>query len=196
MAVPGFRPAPYVNLDDFERRLRTRSLQQANLDEPLPRTAPIFRLRVSHASPRTPKASNGDHGRRTDDHQVFASTTLGVVEAGLVPRDDRKPLPRPETDRCGMALVGIAIVGSVFADKGGAPGVLTGPPVVPSADDTARAPSTPADVSTIPPTGLSGATPTAPKVDTQAVATLASPAPAQTTDPRPVQRRPCGRTGP
>ena len=87
-----------------------------------------------------------------------------------------------------LALAGIAITGSIFALKGGAPGVLNGPPIVPSANDTARTQtpsgettSTPADVGTMPSTEL--ATAVAPKV----VAPLASRALVQTTDTKPAR---------
>lgn len=87
-----------------------------------------------------------------------------------------------------LVLAGIAITGSIFALKGGAPDVLNGPPIVPSANDTGRSQtpsgataSTPADVSTMPSTEL--ATAVVPKV----VAPLASQAPVQTTDTKPAR---------
>ena len=87
-----------------------------------------------------------------------------------------------------LVLAGIAITGSIFALKGGAPDVLNGPPIVPSANDTGRSQtpsgetaSTPADVSTMPSTEL--ATAVVPKV----VAPLASRAPVQTTDTKPAR---------
>jgi len=198
MAAPGFRPAPYVNLDEFERQLQRqlRSVQQANLGDPLSAHGAKFPPSgQSCFAPNVRRHRTETMAVDTDDQQVFDVDDLrewwkqGSSQGTTESRSrDRKLIV------AACALVGIAIFGAVFADKGGAPGALNGQPVVPSADDTARAQnpggdsaSTPADVSTIPPTGLSGATPAAPKVDTQAVATMASPAPAQTTDPRPVR---------
>jgi len=196
MAAPGFRSAPRVNPEEFERRLRTRSVQQANLDDPLSAHGCKFPPSgQSCFAPNVRRHRTETTAVDTDDQQVVDVDDLrewwkqGSSQRTTESRSrDRKLIV------AACALVVIAIFGSVFADKGGAPGMPNGPPVVPSADDTARAQnpggdsaSTPADVSTIPPTGLSDATPAPPKVDTQAVATLASPAPAHTTDPRPVR---------
>ena len=180
MAAPGFRPAPYVNLDEFERQLQRqlRSVQQANLGDPLSAHGAKFPPSgQSCFAPNVRRHRTETMAVDTDDQQVFDVDDLrewwkqGSSQGTTESRSrDRKLIV------AACALVGIAIFGAVFADKGGAPGALNGQPVVPSADDTARAQnpggdsaSTPADVSTIPPTGLSGATPAAPKVDTQAV---------------------------
>ena len=89
-----------------------------------------------------------------------------------------------------IALAGIALISSALVLKGGAPTPLKTPPVAPPANDIARAQNfsgetagTPADISTMPPAGLSGTTPVAPEVDAQAVEGLASQPSAQTTDP-------------
>src|SRR5271166_5585831 len=178
MAAPGFRSAPRVNPEEFERRLRTRSVQQANLDDPLSAHGCKFPPSgQSCFAPNVRRHRTETTAVDTDDQQVVDVDDLrewwkqGSSQRTTESRSrDRKLIV------AACALVVIAIFGSVFADKGGAPGMPNGPPVVPSADDTARAQnpggdsaSTPADVSTIPPTGLSGATPAAPKVDTQAV---------------------------
>jgi hypothetical protein len=78
--------------------------------------------------------------------------------------------------RMAIALGGIALIGSALALKGGAPALLKRSSVVAPANHTARAKNpvgdiagTPADVSTTPSAGLSGETPVAPEVDSQAV---------------------------
>ena len=159
MAAPGFRPAPYVNLDEFEPRLR--SVQQANLGDPLSAHGAKFPPSgQSCFAPNVRRHRTETMAVDTDDQQVFDVDDLrewwkqGSSQGTTESRSrDRKLIV------AACALVGIAIFGAVFADKGGAPGALQ--PVVPSADDTARAQnpggdsaSTPADVSTIPPTGL------------------------------------------
>jgi len=180
-------------------------VQQANLDDPLP----------AHGGGKFPPSGQSCFAPNVRRHRT-ETTAVDTDDRQVVDVDDlrewwkqgssQRTTESRSRDRklivAACALVVIAIFGSVFADKGGAPDALNGPPVVPSADDTARAQnpggdsgSTPADVSTIPPTGLSDATPAPPKVDTQAVATLASPAPAQTTDPRPARTTSVRRDG-
>ena len=97
--------------------------------------------------------------------------------------------------RMAIALTGFALISSALVLKGGVPPLLKTPPVAPPANDIARAHNfsgqtadTPADISTMPPAGLSGTTPVAPVVDAQAVEGLASQASAQTTDPEPARR--------
>ena len=100
-----------------------------------------------------------------------------------VPEDGKLP-------RMAIALTGFALISSALVLKGGVPPLLKTPPVVPPANDTARAHNfsgqtagTPADISTMPPAGLSGTTPVAPVVDAQAVEGSE-----QTTDPEPARR--------
>ncbi|HZZ25543.1 MAG TPA: SPOR domain-containing protein [Roseiarcus sp.] len=94
-----------------------------------------------------------------------------------------------------IALTGFALISSALVLKGGVPPLLKTPPVVPPANDIARAHNfsgqtagTPADISTMPPAGLSGTTPVAPVVDAQAIEGLASQASGQTADPEPARR--------
>jgi hypothetical protein len=89
--------------------------------------------------------------------------------------------------RMAIALTGFALISSALVLKGGVPPLLKTPPVVPPANDIARAHNfsgqtadAPADISTMPPAGLSGTTPVAPVVDAQAVEGLASQASEQT----------------
>ena len=91
-----------------------------------------------------------------------------------------------------IALTGIALIGSALVLKGGVPPLLKTPPVIPAANDIARAHNfsgqtagTPADISTMPPAGLLDTTPVAPEVEAQAVQGLASQASGRTSDPEP-----------
>jgi hypothetical protein len=96
--------------------------------------------------------------------------------------------------RMAIALTGFALISSALVLKGGVPPLLKTPPVAPPANDIARAHNfngqiagTPADISTMPPAGLSG-TQVAPVVDAQAIEELASQASGQTADPEPARR--------
>ena len=91
-----------------------------------------------------------------------------------------------------IALTGFALISSAFVLKGGVPPLLKTPPVAPRANDIARehnlsgqTADAPADISTMPPAGLSWTTPVAPVVDFQAVEGLASQASGRTSDPEP-----------
>jgi hypothetical protein len=97
--------------------------------------------------------------------------------------------------RMAIALTGFALISSALVLKGGVPPLLKTPPVVPPANDIARAHNfsgqtagTPADISTMPPAALLGTTPVAPVVDAQAIEGLASQASGQTADPEPARR--------
>ena len=96
-----------------------------------------------------------------------------------------------------IALTGFALISSALVLKGGVPPLLKTPPVVPPANDIARAHNssgqtagTPADITTMPPAGLSGTTPVAPVVDALAIEGLASQASGRTADPEPARRVP------
>jgi hypothetical protein len=93
-----------------------------------------------------------------------------------------------------MAIVLTGLISSALVLKGGVPPLLKTPPVAPPTNDIARAHNfsgqtadAPADISTMPPAGLSGTTPVAPVVAAQAVEGLASQASAQTTDAEPAR---------
>ena len=109
------------------------------------------------------------------------------------PAQDRSQGRKPP--RMAIALTGIAVIGSALALKEGAPALLKTPPIALPANDIARAQNfsgqtagAPADISTMPPAGLSGTTPVAPVVDAEAVEGLASQASEQTADPEPARR--------
>ena len=178
MALPGSRPAPCVNPDEFERRLRTRSVQQARLDDP-----PSKLAQAAEFPPPGPSCSGPNVARHqtettavdSEDQQAFDVDDLRAWwKRGLSqgrtesPSRDRKLIRGGvRTGRRRHSWFSFRAQGRrAWCAKRAARRALrqrycqgrTG-------GETA---STPADVSTMPPTGLSGATPVAPKVDTQA----------------------------
>ena len=97
--------------------------------------------------------------------------------------------------RMAIALTGFALISSALVLKGGVPPLLKRPPVVPPADDIARAHNFSGQTRRCAgrhqhdAAGRTlGTTPVAPVVDAQAVEGLASQASAQTTDPEPARR--------
>ena len=217
MGVPRIRPAPQVNPEEFERRLR-EGVQRTSPNDPLSKLAPktnSTRLPPPGPSRCDPNVtghtrSYAESSQLFDFGDVRPSDETHDDETSIVDAQDPRALDVDDFRRwwqqglaqeaaenrsrgwkltpMALVLAGIAITGSIFALKGGAPGVLNGPPIVPSANDTARTQtpsgettSTPADVSTMPSTEL--ATAVAPKV----VAPLASRALVQTTDTKPAR---------
>jgi SPOR domain len=217
MGVPRIRPAPQVNPEEFERRLR-EGVQRTSPNDPLSKLAPktdSSRLPPPGPSRCVPTVtghtrSYAESSQLFDFGDVRPSDETHDDETSIVDAQDPRALDVDDFRRwwqqglaqeaaenrsrgwkltpMALVLAGIAITGSIFALKGGAPGVLNGPPIVPSANDTARTQtpsgettSTPADVSTMPSTEL--ATAVAPKV----VAPLASRALVQTTDTKPAR---------
>ena len=217
MGVPRIRPDQQVNPEEFERRLR-EGVQRTSPNDPLSKLAPktdLSRLPPPGPSRCDPNVtghtrSYAELSQLFDFGDVRPSDETHDDETSIVDAQDPRALDVDDFRRwwqqglaqeaaenrsrgwkltpMALVLAGIAITGSIFALKGGAPGVLNGPPIVPSANDTARTQtpsgettSTPADVSTMPSTEL--ATAVAPKV----VAPLASRAPVQTTDTKPAR---------
>ena len=192
MGAPRSLPTPCANADAFERRLRTRSVQQTGLGEQPSNPAQTFQL-----PPHAPSDSGANLARRqsktttvdSEDPQVFDIDDLRAWwKRGLAQGRTESPFRDRKLIEAAGALVCVAIVGSVLALNVGAPSER---PVVPSANDLARAPSpsgetasTSANVSTTPSAGLSRPTPIGPTVDTQAVQSLASSPSAKSAEPR------------
>ena len=217
MGVPRIRPDQQVNPEEFERRLR-EGVQRTSPNDPLSKLAPktdssrLPPLGPSRCDPNVTghTRSYAELSQLFDFGDVRPSDETHDDETSIVDAQDPRALDVDDFRRwwqqglaqeaaenrsrgwkltpMALVLAGIAITGSIFALKGGAPGVLNGPPIVPSANDTARTQtpsgettSTPADVGTMPSTEL--ATAVAPKV----VAPLASRALVQTTDTKPAR---------
>ena len=225
MGVSGFGPAPQINPGEFERRLRegvhrtgpndapsnlprttesSSRLPHPALSRRAPNTLERARTRKESTEPldvRSPPQLHVPPGNGTSIVDAEDPRTLDVDDfrrwwqqrlAGEAAQDRSRGRKLP---RMAIALTGFALISSALALKGGAPALLKTPPVVPPANDIARAQNfsgqtagTPADIGTMPPAGLSGTTPVAPVVDAQAVEGLASQASGQTTDPEPARR--------
>ena len=172
-------PAPCVNPDVFERRLLTKSVQQAGLDDQPSKTTQTVEF-----PPPAPSGSGAHFLVRrqsetttvdSEDQQPFDIDDLQAWwKRGLTEGRAESPSRDRKLIQAAGALVAVAIVGSVLALKLGAPRES---PV----NDMARAPSpsgeiasTFADVSTTPSTGLSRTALLEPAVETQAVQSLAS----------------------
>jgi hypothetical protein len=220
MGVSGFGPAPQINPGEFERRLREGVHRTGPNDAPsnLPRTtessSPLPHPALSRRAPnalerartrkestepldvRSPPQLHVPPGNGTSIVDAEDPRTLDVDDfrrwwqqrlAGEAAQDRSRGRKLP---RMAIALTGFALISSALVLKGGVPPLLKTPPVVPPANDIARAHNfsgqtagTPADISTMPPAGLSGTTPVAPVVDAQAVEGSE-----QTTDPEPARR--------
>ena len=167
-------------------------MQQAGLDD-----QPSKPAQTAEFPPPARSGSGANVARRqsettavdSEDQQAFDIDDLRAWwKRGLAQGRTESPSRDRKRIQAAGALVGVAIVGSVFALKAGTP---REPPVVPSANDIATAPkpsgeiaSTSADISTTRSTGLSRAAPVAPTVDTQAVQSLASTPSAKSAEPR------------
>ena len=225
MGVSGFGPAPQINPGEFERRLREGVHRTGPNDAPsnLPHTtessSPLPHPALSRRAPnalerartrkesteplvvRSPPQLHVPPGNGTSIVDAEDPRTLDVDDfrrwwqqrlAGEAAQDRSRGRKLP---RMAIALTGFALISSALVLKGGVPPLLKTPPVVPPANDIARAHNfsgqtagTPADISTMPPAALLGTTPVAPVVDAQAIEGLASQASGQTADPEPARR--------
>jgi SPOR domain len=123
MSVSEKQAAAEINLDEFERRLRSPGSQQTSVEDLEP-DEPTSTASVDIEAPRASKF--GDAYRR-DPIGVDSATerrsggwTLKVWALALA--------------------AGAALIGAVFAPKGGAPGQPNVPPFVASADGSTKAP--------------------------------------------------------
>src|SRR5271165_3830390 len=73
MRVPAFQPAPDINLDELERRLRGEGAEQAGLDDPL---TELVRLVESSRNSRSGTNVPGHAGTGGESTQPFDVATL------------------------------------------------------------------------------------------------------------------------
>ena len=169
MGVSGFGPAPQINLDEFERRLREGVHRTGPNDAPskLPRTTESSsRLPHPALSRRAPNTLERARTRKesTEPLDVRSPPQLHVPpgnRTSIVDAEDPRTLDvddfrrwwqqrlagEPAQDRSqgrklprmAIALTGFALIGSALALKEGAPALLKTPPVAPPANDIARA---------------------------------------------------------
>ena len=154
MSVSGSRSAE-INLEEFERRLRAAGAQPAGLEDPL------FELaRLVEASWPPPNAASAPTGLRVDgepaqqleaealrpeiddlqDFETAGSSHAPELQDLDEVRDVRGP--DPVSDRrprrwalrvAALAVVGLAMIGGVFALRGGVPGIPKQPPFIAAA---------------------------------------------------------------
>ena len=162
MGVSGSRAADDINLEEFERRLRAAGAQQASVEDPLAELARIvessyasseassrlapemekrsadlarsievgaLRPAIDEAEELVPGASEADRAARRD----YEFDTPRSYD----PQDTGEP-PEPRTRRwkltvSALALVGLAMIGAVFALKGRVPGLPKDPPFIAAA---------------------------------------------------------------
>src|SRR5690242_19712291 len=163
MSGSGPRAADEINLDEFERRLRAAGGGQARAEDPLAELARLVefshlgisngeapsRPRAELAAPPAkplendalratieeevedlaPGASEAEREAR-QDYAFDAQHSEGVFVAG--PDAERRPL-RWKVAASTLALAGLAMIGAVFALRGGAPGFKKDPPFIAAA---------------------------------------------------------------
>ncbi len=155
MSVSGSRSAD-INLDEFERRLRAAGAQPAGLEDPLFELARL----VEASWPAPPNAPSAPSGLRVEvdpadqpeaeawrpeidglqEFETVASSQTAEFQdldevrevRGPGPGDERRP--RNWALRvAALAVVGLAMIGGVFALRGGVPGLPKPPPFIAAA---------------------------------------------------------------
>jgi hypothetical protein len=163
MSASGSRVPDEINLDEFERRLRAAGAQQARAEDPLAelsRLVEFSHLGISNGEtpPRVaepaaaraeplienealrptlddeveeiaPGASEADREAR-QDYEFDAHRSDGASAAD--PGEERRPM-RWKIAVSALALAGVAMIGGVFALKGGVPGLPKQPPFIAAA---------------------------------------------------------------
>lgn len=173
MSVSGSRSAE-INLDEFERRLRAAGAQPAGLEDPLFELARLVegswpapanaqspalaaRPDVEAAQQLETGAPRPELEGAPDFHdEIVAPSQTSDIEQLVEVHDVRNPEPAQRRRSAGwtlkvaaLALVGLAMIGAVFALRGGVPGLPKQPPFIaaalgptkvqPPSDDTVAA---------------------------------------------------------
>jgi hypothetical protein len=179
MSVSGPRASDEINLDEFERRLRAAGAQQARAEDPLSELARLVefsRMGIANGAAPARRGAEPVSARanaptalergalRPALEEEVEELAPGASEAEREARQDYEFDPHhsdgafaPEGRRprrlklvaSALAVAGVAMIGAVFALKGGAPGFKKDPPfiaaaqgptrVAPPSDDTAAA---------------------------------------------------------
>jgi SPOR domain len=157
MSVSGSRSAE-INLEEFERRLRAAGAQPAGLEDPLFELARLVEgswpepanALSSASAPRldveTPQrletgALRPELDGLEDYHdEIVDSSQASDVEQPVDVHDVRNPEPVQKRRSGGwtlrvvaLAVVGLAMIGAVFALRGGVPGLAKQPPFIAAA---------------------------------------------------------------
>jgi hypothetical protein len=157
MSFSGSRAAVEINLDEFERRLRAAGAQNAGLDDPLSELARL--VESSKPAPPSPPASQTPAEEPAqpletrllrpslEEAESHAGEAGGAVEIQGEPEtedfylNDRPP-PEPAPARrsgnwtlriSALTVAGLAMIGAVFALRGGVPGLPKQPPFIAAA---------------------------------------------------------------
>src|SRR5271166_47650 len=157
MSVSGSRSAE-INLDEFERRLRAAGAQPAGLEDPLFELARLVegswpapanaqspaspaRLDVEPAQQLETGALRPELEGAADYHdEIVAPSQTPDIEQLVEVHDVRNPAPVQRRRSAGwtlkvavLAVVGLAMIGAVFALRGGVPGLPKQPPFIAAA---------------------------------------------------------------
>ena len=162
MGASGSRVTDEINLDEFERRLRAAGAQQARAEDPLAELSRLVEFShmgigetparraaeppAARAEPLienealrstldeeveeiAPGASEADRAARQDyEFDVHRSGGAAAAE----PDEERRPM-HWKIAVSALALAGVAMIGAVFALKGGVPGLPKQPPFIAAA---------------------------------------------------------------
>jgi hypothetical protein len=123
MSVSGKQAAAEINLDEFERRLRSPGSQETSVEDLLADEP----TRTASVNIEAPRASKLDDAYRRDPIGVDSAT-------------ERRSGARTLKVWALAVAAGAALIGAVFAPKGGAPEQPNVPPFVASADGSTKAP--------------------------------------------------------
>jgi hypothetical protein len=162
MSASGSRVTDEINLDEFERRLRAAGAQQARAEDPLAELSRLVEFShmgigetparraaeppAARAEPliendalrstldaeveeMAPGASEADRAARQDyEFDVHRSGGASAAE----PDEERRPM-HWKIAVSALALAGVAMIGAVFALRGGLPGLPKEPPFIAAA---------------------------------------------------------------
>jgi hypothetical protein len=149
MSFSGTRAATDINLDDFERRLRTAGSLQSGADDPLFELARLVEAsKPERPAPPPAKAASGvlEQGAlrpalEANDHEdeiVAEEAPDEASDAEFVDHEEVRPAPKRRaiggTLRVSaLALAGVAMIGIVVALKTGVPGLQKQAPYIAAA---------------------------------------------------------------
>src|SRR5277367_289902 len=163
MSASGSRAVDEINLDEFERRLRAAGAQQAQAEDPLAelsrlvefshmgisngetpaRAAPLTSIETGALRPTlddeveelAPGASEADRAARRDyEFDAHHSDSASAADLG----EERRPM-RWKIAVSALALAGVAMIGGVFALRGGVPGLKKDAPFIAAAQGPTKA---------------------------------------------------------
>ena len=157
MNAPGPRVAAEINLDEFERRLRAAGAQQGAWEDPLAELAKLVDAsKRSSASPAGRQAVETELARRSGQegalppaHNGAGAQSENLAEETEDPAFEDLPDASPaeaQTGRrvvwtaaaVGLAIGGVAMIGAVFALRGGVPGLPRQVPFIAAAQGPTR----------------------------------------------------------